>query len=160
MFTLATRVLLWMTRASIVLIGLNLVTVIVGLLVKRSRAGCVLLLSFSTWLWAATFTLWCALQVLSGWGVIAMMVGLFLGIVGIIPDAFLRLIATRQWGELLKIVGWSGSTMVLMAKRYGHFSLNELRDAVESISALPASPATQDDRGGDLCDRDASVQHP
>jgi hypothetical protein len=24
--------------------------------------------------------------------------------------------------------------MVLMAKRYGHFSLNELRDAVESIS--------------------------
>jgi len=24
--------------------------------------------------------------------------------------------------------------MVLMAKRYGHFSLNDLRDAVESIS--------------------------
>ena len=36
--------------------------------------------------------------------------------------------------KVAKIVGWSGSTMVLMAKRYGHFSLNELRDAVESIS--------------------------
>ena len=33
-----------------------------------------------------------------------------------------------------KIVGWSASTMVLMAKRYGHFSLNDLRGAVESIS--------------------------
>lgn len=36
--------------------------------------------------------------------------------------------------KVAKIVGWSASTMVLMAKRYGHFSLNELRDAVESIS--------------------------
>jgi integrase len=36
--------------------------------------------------------------------------------------------------KVAKIVGWSGSTMVLMAKRYGHFSLNDLRGAVESIS--------------------------
>lgn len=36
--------------------------------------------------------------------------------------------------KVAKIVGWSASTMVLMAKRDGHFSLNELRDAVESIS--------------------------
>ncbi len=39
--------------------------------------------------------------------------------------------------KVAKIVGWSASTMVLMAKRYGHFSLNELRGAVESISAKP-----------------------
>ena len=115
MFPLATRVLLWMIRASIVLIGLNLITVIIGLLVKRWRAGCALLLSFSTWLWATTFTLWCALQVLEGWGAFAMLIGLFLGIVGIIPDAFLCLIATRQWGELLQfafqvglvLTGWT-----------------------------------------------------
>lgn len=36
--------------------------------------------------------------------------------------------------KVAKIVGWSGSTMVLMAKRYGHFSLDDLRGAVESIS--------------------------
>ena len=36
--------------------------------------------------------------------------------------------------KVAKIVGWSKSTMVLMAARYGHFSLNDLRDAVESIS--------------------------
>jgi integrase len=36
--------------------------------------------------------------------------------------------------KVAKIVGWSASTMVLMAKRYGHFSLNDLREAVESIS--------------------------
>jgi hypothetical protein len=32
------------------------------------------------------------------------------------------------------IVGWSPATMVRMAARYGHFSLNRLRGAVESIS--------------------------
>jgi integrase len=36
--------------------------------------------------------------------------------------------------KIAKIVGWSNSTMVLMAARYGHFSLNDLRGAVESIS--------------------------
>jgi hypothetical protein len=36
--------------------------------------------------------------------------------------------------KIAKIVGWSNSTMVLMAGRYGHFSLDELRGAVESIS--------------------------
>ncbi|HEY1649534.1 MAG TPA: integrase [Terracidiphilus sp.] len=41
--------------------------------------------------------------------------------------------------KVAKIVGWSGSTMVLMAKRYGHFSLNELRSAVETISTSGSS---------------------
>jgi integrase len=36
--------------------------------------------------------------------------------------------------KVAKIVGWSPATMVRMAARYGHFSLEELRGAVESIS--------------------------
>jgi integrase len=36
--------------------------------------------------------------------------------------------------KIAKIVGWSPSTMVLMARRYGHFSLDDLRGAVETIS--------------------------
>jgi integrase len=36
--------------------------------------------------------------------------------------------------KVAKIVGWSKSTMVLMAARYGHFSLDDLRGAVESIN--------------------------
>jgi integrase len=36
--------------------------------------------------------------------------------------------------KVAKVVGWSSATMVRMAARYGHFSLNELRGAVESIS--------------------------
>jgi integrase len=36
--------------------------------------------------------------------------------------------------KVAKIVGWSPATMVRMAARYGHYSLNELRGAVESIS--------------------------
>jgi hypothetical protein len=102
MSALATTVLLWMVRAGIVLIGLNLITVALGLFAKSSRAGSVLLLSFSIWLWAVTLTLWCALQVLAGWGTVAMVLGLFLGIVGIIPTALLCLIATQQWGMILQ----------------------------------------------------------
>ncbi|MHB1796327.1 MAG: tyrosine-type recombinase/integrase [Acidobacteriaceae bacterium] len=36
--------------------------------------------------------------------------------------------------KVAKIAGWSPATMVRMAARYGHFTLNELRGAVESIS--------------------------
>ncbi len=36
--------------------------------------------------------------------------------------------------KVAKIVGWSPATMVRMAARYGHFSLNDLRGAVESIN--------------------------
>jgi integrase len=36
--------------------------------------------------------------------------------------------------KVAKIAGWSPATMVRMAARYGHFSLTELRDAVETIS--------------------------
>jgi hypothetical protein len=38
-----------------------------------------------------------------------------------------------------KVVGWSTSTMARMAARYGHFGIEELRSAVESIST-PAKP--------------------
>jgi hypothetical protein len=36
--------------------------------------------------------------------------------------------------KVAKIVGWSAATMVRMAARYGHFNLEELRSAVETIS--------------------------
>ncbi|MGA8288999.1 MAG: site-specific integrase [Acidobacteriaceae bacterium] len=36
--------------------------------------------------------------------------------------------------KVAKVVGWSPATMVRMAARYGHFSLDELRGAVESIN--------------------------
>lgn len=39
--------------------------------------------------------------------------------------------------KIAKIVGWSPSTMVKMAARYGHFPLDTLRDAVESIASPP-----------------------
>ncbi len=36
--------------------------------------------------------------------------------------------------KIAKIVGWSPATMVRMIARYGHFGLEDLRDAVETIS--------------------------
>jgi integrase len=50
--------------------------------------------------------------------------------------------------KVARIVGWSASTMVLMARRYGHFSLNELRGAVESISANQAKLEESNDEIG------------
>jgi DNA-binding MurR/RpiR family transcriptional regulator len=40
---------------------------------------------------------------------------------------------------IAKVVGWSPSTMAKMAARYGHFGVEELRSAVESISSTPAN---------------------
>ena len=39
--------------------------------------------------------------------------------------------------KIAQIVGWSTATAVRMASRYGHFSLEELREAVDSISSPP-----------------------
>jgi integrase len=40
--------------------------------------------------------------------------------------------------KIAKIVGWSDSTMVRMAKRYSHFTLEELRPAMETTTAAGA----------------------
>src|ERR1035437_8216206 len=51
-------------------------------------------------------------------------------------SAVSRMIAARVPIPIIaKIVGWSASTMAAMAARYGHFGIEELRSAVESISS-------------------------
>ncbi len=51
--------------------------------------------------------------------------------------------------KVAKIVGWSPATMVRMAARYGHFALEDLRSAVESISKLrDDSPVNPPGMGG------------
>lgn len=56
-------------------------------------------------------------------------------------SAVSRMIAARVPIPIIaKIVGWSAGTMAKMAARYGHFGLEELRSAVESMSA-PTIPA-------------------
>ena len=51
-------------------------------------------------------------------------------------SAVSRMIAARiPLPIIAKIVGWSSSTMAKMASRYGHFGIEELRSAVESMSS-------------------------
>ena len=51
-----------------------------------------------------------------------------------------RMIAARiPLPIIAKIVGWSAGTMAKMAARYGHFGIEELRSAVESISTREIS---------------------
>jgi integrase len=50
-----------------------------------------------------------------------------------------RMIAARVPLPIIaKIVGWSAGTMAKMAARHGHFSMDELRGAVEATSASGA----------------------
>ena len=41
--------------------------------------------------------------------------------------------------KIAKMVGWTSGTMVKMAARYGHFDIEDLRDAAESTTA-PIKP--------------------
>jgi integrase len=50
--------------------------------------------------------------------------------------AISRMIAEKTPIPIIaQLVGWSPTTMWEMAKKYGHFEQDELRDAVEKISA-------------------------
>jgi hypothetical protein len=46
-----------------------------------------------------------------------------------------------------KIVGWSAGTLAKMAARYGHFSLEEMRDALSSIGSAPEAISTASEKG-------------
>lgn len=51
-----------------------------------------------------------------------------------------RMIAARiPLPMIAKITGWSHSTIAEMARRYGHFEMEELRKAVAAISTRPAT---------------------
>jgi len=53
-------------------------------------------------------------------------------------SAVSRMIAARiPLPIIAKIVGWSAGTMAKMAARYGHFGIEEMRGAVEAITARP-----------------------
>ena len=45
-----------------------------------------------------------------------------------------RMIAAGAPLPIIAKIGWSAGTMAKMAARYGHFGIEELRSAVESIS--------------------------
>jgi integrase len=64
-------------------------------------------------------------------------------------SAVSRMIAARVPLPVIgKIVGWSPGTLAKMASRYGHFSLEEMRSAVESISQpVPVSETRSVDLG-------------
>ena len=54
-------------------------------------------------------------------------------------SAVSRMIAARVPLPIIaKIVGWTAGTMAKMAARYGHFGIDELREAVEAISQTTA----------------------
>jgi len=94
----------WLVRIGEVLIAANLLAWFSGAVVQRLRPFSAGLLLISTWYWAVTLTVWCAVVVYSAWSLFLTMLGLFLGIVGIIPVAFFCLLFSRRWldlGELL-----------------------------------------------------------
>jgi hypothetical protein len=98
------RLLGWMINIGELLVVLNLLTLLLAAFVKRSRGAVSGLLLVSAIAWALILTVWSAVTVYSGWGGFLTTVGLFLGIVGIIPVAFLCLLTSAHWFELLDLL--------------------------------------------------------
>lgn len=48
--------------------------------------------------------------------------------------------AGKPLPKIAKLLGWSDSTTVMMAGRYGHFSTSQLREAVETIKSRGVPP--------------------
>ena len=60
------------------------------------------------------------------------------------PTAVSRMLdAGVSIAKIAKIVGWSPATMVRMSVRYGHFGIEDLRGAVETISRSPEGKIDQ-----------------
>ena len=86
------------------LIIVNLPMLLLAVFVKRSRGAAGGLLLFSSIAWALILTVWSTVTVYSGWGGFLTVVGLILGIVGIIPMAFLYLLFNTHWFDLLDLL--------------------------------------------------------
>ena len=98
------RILGWMVNFGELLIVVNLLLLLLAAFVKRSRGASGRLLLFSSMAWALILTVWSAVTVYYGWGGFLTVVGLILGIVGIIPMAFLYLLTNAHWFDLLELL--------------------------------------------------------
>jgi hypothetical protein len=94
------RIVGWFVNLGEALIALNLVTLLVAALIKRTRGFGAGLLFLSSQFWAISLWVWCIAQVYMGWGTFWLVVGLLLGGIGIIPVAFICLIVVHDWGAL------------------------------------------------------------
>jgi len=100
----ALRVIAWLIRGGEILFALNVVALIAAVIAKRLREPVAGLLFLSTWFWAVTLTVWCAVVVYAGWGWFWTAFGLLLGVIGIVPVALVCLVLKRDWMNLAELV--------------------------------------------------------
>jgi hypothetical protein len=98
------RIVGWLINFGELLVIIDLLMLLLAAFVKRSRGAAGGLLLFSAIAWALTLTVWSAVTVYSGWGGFLTVVGLLLGIVGIIPVAFVCLLFNAHWFDLLELL--------------------------------------------------------
>lgn len=98
------RIVGWLINFGELLVIVNLPMLLLAAFVKRSRGAAGGLLLVSSIAWALILTVWSTVTVYFGWGGFLTAVGLLLGIVGIIPVAFLCLLSGAHWFELMDLV--------------------------------------------------------
>jgi hypothetical protein len=98
------RFLGWLIHVGEFLIAINLLTLLIAAFVKWFRDFAGGLLYMSTWVWAMTLIFWCAMTVYTGWGWFMTVIGLVLGVVGLVPVAFLYLLFCKEWLNLLELL--------------------------------------------------------
>jgi len=98
------RIVAWLNTASLWAIAVALAVCLPAIFIRKIRPFSGTVLAFCTWIWGPTLWLWCVGNVLAGWGVFWLVVGILLGGVGVIPVALICFITAGRWwdvGELL-----------------------------------------------------------
>jgi hypothetical protein len=95
----AIRVLEFTNDLCRIAIGIALVWGVVAILSRRSRTSYGIFLFISSFLFAANLELWSALNLYQEWGLTALIIGLLMGGVGVVPLAFLALAVHAQWAD-------------------------------------------------------------
>jgi hypothetical protein len=107
------RILGWLNNASLWAIGAAIVGCIPSIFSRRIRPLSGFVLTICTWIWGPTLWLWSAVTVYLNWGLFWLLFGLFLGGVGVVPVAFVRLLFARRWEDFFVltfqiILVWGG----------------------------------------------------
>lgn len=98
---------LWLSNATAFIAGVGTISTVLWLLLaipRRTRAFAAWAIVFVYWTWAAWLWTTSVLTLLHGWGMVAVIVGLFFVGVGVVPLAFAQELIDGNWSIVATIL--------------------------------------------------------
>jgi hypothetical protein len=96
----AIKVLEFTNHLCTIALGVALLWGIVAMLMRRSRASYPTFLFITSFLFGANLWIWSSLNLYQEWGRTALIVGVLMGGVGVVPLAFAALASHGQWADV------------------------------------------------------------